>query len=204
MRILVVGATGTVGKEVVQQLEPDHDVVRVGRSSGDMQVDYTDPGAVQAMFEQAGRFDGLVATVGGDSVFKSYEELDDEDFRQGFERKFLGQLRLVRMGVPHASPGASFTLSSGFLSDYPNPWSIATGPLNAGLNVAVSSIAPVLPDGVRLNVVSAAPIVSPDQAGLGKVTAQQVAAAYLESINGDFSGRVLRAWGGLSVPSDAP
>ena len=95
--------------------------------------------------------------------------------------------------------GASFTLSGGFLSDYPNPWSAATGPLNAGLNAAVATIAPLLPNALRVNVVSAAPVVPPDQAGLGRVTAQTVAEAYLESMHAGFTGRVLRVWGGLEA-----
>jgi hypothetical protein len=28
-------------------------------------------------------------------VFKSFQDLNDEDYRYGFERKFLGQVKLV-------------------------------------------------------------------------------------------------------------
>ena len=40
--------------------------------------------------------------VGGDSVFKVYEDLTDEDFVYGFQRKFLAQINLVRIGTPYA------------------------------------------------------------------------------------------------------
>jgi hypothetical protein len=45
--------------------------------------------------------------------------------------------------------------------------------------------------------VSPAPVVDPAQEGRGVVTAEQAAAAYVQSVTGDFSGRVIRAWGGL-------
>ena len=37
-----------------------------------------------------GEFDSLISVAGGDSVFKSFQDLNDEDYRYGFERKFLG------------------------------------------------------------------------------------------------------------------
>ena len=142
MRVIIVGASGRVGSEVVRALRENHEIVKAGRSSGDLTVDYTDPDSVREMFEALGTFDALVATVGGDSVFKPYEELQDDDFRYGFERKILGQLRLLRIGAPFAADGASFTLSTGYLSDYPNPWSLATGPFNAALNTLVRKCGP--------------------------------------------------------------
>ena len=201
MRIIVVGATGKIGSQISEALEIRHEVVRVSRSGGDMAADYTDPGSVKEMYDRIGSFDGLVVSIGGDSVFKPYDELEDIDFVYGFERKFLGQLRLVRMGVPYAADGASFTLSSGFLSEYPNEWSIATGPLNAAIDSAVHGIAPLLPRGLRLNVVSPAPVVPAGAEGLGKVTAEQAAKAYVGAVEGNFTGQIIRAWGGLGRAS---
>ena len=181
----------------MRALRANHEIVTAGRSSGDLIVDYTNPDSVRGMFEALGTFDALVATVGGDSVFKPYEELQDDDFTYGFERKILGQLRLLRIGASLAAEGASFTFSSGYLSDYPNPWSLATGPLNAALDTLVRNVAPILPRGLRVNVVSAAPVVDPGMDGPGQVTASEVAQGYVESIEGDFTGRVIRVWGGL-------
>jgi NAD(P)-dependent dehydrogenase (short-subunit alcohol dehydrogenase family) len=198
MRVIVLGASGIIGREVVNLMQPSHEVISVGRSSGDLRVDYTEDSSVQKMFEALGPFDALVATVGGDSVFKEYNELDDDDFRHGFERKVLGQVRLLRLGVPYAADNASFTFSSGFLSDYPNAWSLATGPLNSAVDAFVVGVAPILPRGVRVNVVSPAPVVEPAKEGVGRVTARTAALGYLESIHGDFTGRIIRVWGGLA------
>ncbi len=196
MKIIVLGASGKIGSELVRLLSPNHEIVRAGRK-GDVQVDYTNPQSVRDMFEQVGGFDALAAVVGGDSMFKVYEDLTDEDFVYGFQRKFLAQINLVRIGTPYARDGASFTLSSGFLSDYPNPASAATGPFNAAVDSFVRTVGPLLPRGIRLNVVSPAPVVAPEQIDRGVVTAEQAAREYVQSIEGTSNGEVLRVWGGL-------
>ena len=197
MKVIILGASGKIGREIVRALEHEHEVISASRRGGAVQVDYTQKASVRQMFEQVGKVDALVAVVGGDSVFKSYEELTPEDFEHGYRRKLMGQIGLVRSGTDFINDGGSFTLSSGFLSHYPNPYSVATGPFNAAVDSFVHSAAPLLPRAIRLNVVSPAPVVDPAQEGRSVVTAEQVAVAYVQSITGDFSGRVIRAWGGL-------
>jgi NAD(P)-dependent dehydrogenase (short-subunit alcohol dehydrogenase family) len=200
MKIIIIGASGRIGIKVSEALSDNHEIVRVGSRSGDVQCNYTDPESVRSMFEEIGEFDSLISVAGGDSVFKSYEELDDEDYRYGFERKFLAQTRLIRLGESFVSDNGSFTLTSGFLSHYPNPYSIATGPLNAAVETFIKNTAQLLPRGIRINVVSPAPIVEPGQEKQGLVTAEQTARFYVDAVEGTFTGHVLRAWGGLPVP----
>ena len=88
MKIILLGASGIIGREIDQALSPQHEIVRAGRN-GDVKVDYTDTKSVKAMFDQVGKFDALVAAVGGDSSFKAYDQLTDEDFHFGFQRKFM-------------------------------------------------------------------------------------------------------------------
>jgi NAD(P)-dependent dehydrogenase (short-subunit alcohol dehydrogenase family) len=197
MKILVLGATGKIGGAIVSELAPRHEIVSVGSRSGDLQVDYTDRESVRSMFESVESFDGLVCVVGGDSSFKPYDQLTDGDFEWGFRRKFLAQLNLVRIGTDFAADGASFTLSSGFLSHYPNAASVATGPFNAAVDALATSLSPLLPRGLRINVVSPAPVVPSDRVGMGLVSAEQTAGYFVQCVEGDFTGRVLRAWGGL-------
>jgi NAD(P)-dependent dehydrogenase (short-subunit alcohol dehydrogenase family) len=196
MKIILLGASGIIGSEIDKALSPNHEIVRAGRN-GDVKVDYTDTQSVKAMFDQVGKFDALITAVGRDSAFKPYENLTDEDFEYGFQRKFMAQINLVRVGTPYANDGASFTLSSGYLSDYPNPASAATGPFNAAVDSFARTVGPMLPRGIRVNVVSPAPVVSPDEAGRGLVTASQAAGGYIKSIEGTMNGEVIRMWGGL-------
>jgi NAD(P)-dependent dehydrogenase (short-subunit alcohol dehydrogenase family) len=153
------------------------------------------------MFEKIGEFDSLISVVGGDSVFKPFTELNEEDYRYGYERKFLGQIRFLKLGESFVRDNGSFIFTSGFLSQYPNPFSIATGPLNATIDTFVTNTASLLPRGIRINVVSPAPIVEPGQEGKGLVTAAETAKLYVEAVEGNITGKVLRAWGGLPVNS---
>ena len=199
MKIIIVGASGRIGKEVDKALSVNHDIIRVGARSGDVQCDYTDTISVQSMFEKIGDFDALISVAGGDSRFKVYSDLSDHDYLYGFERKFLGQVRLLRIGEKFINENGSFTFTTGFLSHYPNPASIATGPFNAAVDTFVKNTAPLLNRGIRLNVVSPAPIVEPGQERKGLVTAAETAKLYIEAVEGSATGKVFRAWGGLPV-----
>jgi len=199
MKIINVGASGAIGNEVDKALSARHEIVRVGFRRGDVQCDYTISESVRDMFEKIGEFDALISAIGGDSIFKPFADLNDDDYRHGFERKFLGQIRFLKIGERFVRDNGAFVLTSGFLSQYPNPASIATGPLNAALNTFVKNTASLLPRGIRINVVSPAPIVAPGEEGRGLVTAADAAKFYVDAVEGDFSGRVLRAWGGLPV-----
>lgn len=202
MKIIIVGASGRIGKEVDRALTVNHDIIRAGASSGDVQCDYTIPSSVRDMFEKIGEFDALISVVGGDSVFKPFDDLEDDDYRIGFERKFLGQIRFLKLGESFVRDNGSFVFTSGFLSQYPNPASIATGPLNAAVNTFVKNAASLLSRGIRINVVSPAPIVEPGQEGKGLVTAAETAKLYVEAVEGNITGQVLRAWGGLPAETD--
>jgi len=199
MKIIIVGASGRIGTEVDKALSDSHEIIRVGVRSGDVQCDYTDLESVRGMFEEIGGFDSLISVAGGDSRFKLFQELSDEDYRYGFERKFLGQIRLLKIGESFIRDNGSFVFTSGFLSHYPNPASIATGPFNAAVDTFVKNTAPLLPRGIRVNVVSPAPIVEPGQENKGLVTAAETARLYVEAVEGNITGQVFRAWGGLPV-----
>jgi uncharacterized protein YbjT (DUF2867 family) len=47
MRILIIGSTGTIGHAVVRALSAEHDVVKVGHSSGDFRVDISSTDSIK-------------------------------------------------------------------------------------------------------------------------------------------------------------
>ncbi len=56
MKIVIIGASGTVGRAVTEELSRRHEVISVGRTQGDHQVDITSQASVQALFERLARW----------------------------------------------------------------------------------------------------------------------------------------------------
>jgi len=60
MKILLIGANGTIGSAVDKELSQRHEVIRIGRNSGDFQVDISDSSSIRKLFEQTVKFDALI------------------------------------------------------------------------------------------------------------------------------------------------
>jgi dTDP-4-dehydrorhamnose reductase len=54
MKIIVVGATGTIGKSVVKALSGRHEIIEVSHSAGDRQVDLAVPDSIKNMYSMIG------------------------------------------------------------------------------------------------------------------------------------------------------
>jgi NAD(P)-dependent dehydrogenase (short-subunit alcohol dehydrogenase family) len=196
MRIIVVGATGTIGKAVVKALAGRHEVVQVGHRGGEYQVDLADKGSIERLFESVGAFDALVAAA-GQAKFGALDGLSDQDFQFSLFHKLMGQVNLVRLGLPHVNEGGSFTLTSGVLNREPIPGSSALALVNGALEGFASAAALDLPREVRINVISP-PWVSETLEAMGRdgaagLPAAQVARAYVESVEGYRTGETLDA-----------
>jgi len=152
MRIIVVGATGTIGKAIVAALSGNHEVLAASRKSK-LRVDISDPQSIRAMFKAAGRVDAVVSAA-GDARFKPLAQLGDEDFQFSMANKLMGQVNLVRFGMDSLADGGSFTLTSGVLAKAPMPGSGAISLVNAGLEGFARAAALEAPRGIRVNVVS--------------------------------------------------
>ena len=110
-KIIVVGATGKLGKEVVEGLEKDYEVIRAGRSGPDLKLDAFDFSSVSEVFASVGPFDGLVSCIGS-TPFKTFEELTMEDFTTGLSTKCLSQLNLAKSAIPFLTENGSITLQA--------------------------------------------------------------------------------------------
>jgi NAD(P)-dependent dehydrogenase (short-subunit alcohol dehydrogenase family) len=194
MRIIIIGAAGTIGKAVVEALAERHEIVRVGRSSGDHQVDIASRESIERFFAEAGSFDALVSAA-GDARFGPLDSLTDEDFAFSLSNKLMGQVNLVRAGLRHVRDNGSFTLTSGLLAKYPAKGSAAITLVNAGLEGFARVAALEAPRGVRVNVVSptwvSETLVAMGRDGSGGLPASTVARAYVESVEGTRNGEIL-------------
>ncbi|WP_229074491.1 short chain dehydrogenase [Actinoplanes sp. DH11] len=195
MRILLVGATGTLGAAVHKALGArGHDLVTVARSGGDLRYDVTDPAQVAEVYDRAGRVDAVVSAA-GDVPFKPFRELTPEDYLAGFRGKVLSQIDLVRQGLSRIADRGSFTLIAGVLSREPivtgAAASMANGAVESFVRAAAVEIAPY-----RINAVS--PTVFTESLddygayfpGMPPVDLAVAAQAFVRSVEGAQTGQV--------------
>jgi NAD(P)-dependent dehydrogenase (short-subunit alcohol dehydrogenase family) len=196
MKILLVGATGTIGAAVTQALEARHEVLHASHSRSPLTLDLADPESIRRLYARVGRVDAVVS-VAGQAAFRPLLDLTDADFSLGLTNKLMGQVNLVRFGVEAVADAGSFTLTSGILSRRPMPGSAAISLVNAGLEGFGRAAALELPRGIRINVV--APnwvretlVAMKLDPGMG-TPAAVVAQTYVQAVEGRMNGQVLDA-----------
>lgn len=200
MKIVIVGASGTVGSAVSELLAKDHQVIRAGHSRGDATVDMRDPASIKALFAQVGQFDALVV-ASGSVAFNGLTEMTDEQWQVGLESKLMGQINLTRAAIPYLTDKGSITLISGILSEEPINWGVSASTVNGAIDHFVKAAACELPRGLRINVVSPTVLAeSMDKyadffPGFVPVPAAKVAQAYKKSVLGIQTGQVFRVNG---------
>ena len=195
MRVVIVGAEGTVGRAAVSALA-HHQIIKVGRSSGDIRADLIDAKSIAEMFEKLGRVDAVVACA-GHVHFGPLQTMTGDQFMTGLQNKLMGQVNLVLVGKDHVNDNGSFTLTSGILDRDPIRQGANASTVNAALAGFVLSAAIEMPRGIRINVVS--PGLLQDSAekydgffpGHEPVSSERVGLAYVKSVDGGLTGRVI-------------
>ena len=193
-KIVVFGATGTIGKAVVAALSPNYEVLQVGNRQGELKADLADTGSITNVFKAVGKVDAVVSAAGA-ARFAPLEKLSDEDFHFSLANKLMGQVNLVRIGIDYLNDNGSITLTSGILSHQPMVGSAVISLVNAGLEGFMRAAALEAPRGIRINVVSPPWVTETLKAlnmdpSLGK-PAIEVAKAFVKSIEGNQSGEVI-------------
>ncbi|MBM4183150.1 MAG: short chain dehydrogenase [Gemmatimonadetes bacterium] len=197
MRILVVGATGTIGSAVAAALVArGHEVVGAGASRGELTVDIADPASIERLYAAALPLDGVVCAA-GKAEFGKLDGLSDEAFAASLASKLMGQVNLVRRGIGRVREGGSFTLTSGGLSQKPAPGSVAVSLTGAGVEAFVRAAAIDLAGRYRINGVSPGWVAeSRVRAGLPPtpgIWARDLAERYVALVEGDVTGQVVSA-----------
>lgn len=197
--IIVIGASGAIGKEIVKRVvEKGHTAIRVSRSSGDFQADIHDKNSLETLFKKIGPFDAL-ANAAGDVRPGPLETLSDEDFDFSIRSKMMGQINLVRAALPYISGGGSFTLVSGVLSDEPVAGGIIGTMVNGAVEGFVKALSFELPRSLRINCISPG-VLTESKAyhdyfpGFIPVDGWRVARAYERSIFGVINGRIVTVY----------
>ena len=191
MRVVVIGATGTIGRSVANVLESaGHDVLRASRS-GNPRVDLSEPDSADALLSSAGAVDAVVCCAASAPL----TPLADDDFVPTLKAKLFGQVEVARRAIRALSDGGSITLTTGEIPA-DTPGSAGGALVNAGLEAFVTAAAVELPRGLRLNAVSPG-WVSESLIQLGMdpsdgTPVADVARVYLLAVEGDAQGQTFR------------
>jgi NAD(P)-dependent dehydrogenase (short-subunit alcohol dehydrogenase family) len=196
MRILIVGAAGTLGRAVHQLLaDRGHDIIAVGRNSGDVRADIADEQQLARLWDQVGQVDAVVC-ASGEVTYAPLTELSSADFGSAWAQKALAQINLVRTGLDHVAARGSFTLISGIPSREPVVSSAAAatanGAVEAFVRAAAIEIAPR-----RINVISPSVFTESLDAysdffpGFAPVDLADVARGFRKSVEGAATGQVI-------------
>lgn len=194
-KILVIGATGLLGKAIVQKLAGTADVIEASFSHPANPVDLADPSALKALFEKVGKVDAIICTAGV-AHFKPFAETQDADWQFAIANKMMGQINTVRFGAEYLNEGGAIVLTTGTLAQTPLPGSAIVSAVNAAVEGAIRAFSLEL-DKVRINAVSPGWITE-TLAAMGMDTAagmpaEDVAQFYVDLVEQSRSGDIVVA-----------
>ncbi|WHP29695.1 short chain dehydrogenase [Trabulsiella odontotermitis] len=198
MKVMIIGASGTVGRGIVENMKQRHEVISVGKSQGDLQVDLRDEESINTMFRKSGRVDAIVAAT-GNVHFGLFNDMTPAQFLSGLQDKLMGQVQLVMAGKEWLNPGGSFTLTTGILAQHSIRDGVNASTVNAALEGFIRAVANEL-TGLRINAVSPTMLTEAEESygpyfpGFESVPAVRVALAYQRSVEGIETGRIYRVW----------
>ncbi|MGJ5713560.1 short chain dehydrogenase [Staphylococcus auricularis] len=200
MKIIIIGATGTIGSKVSEKLEnKGHEIIKVGSKTGDYQLDITSPKEIEEMYKNIPNIDAVVSAT-GEASFKELNEMSIDENQTAVQSKLLGQINLVLIGQHYLNKNGSFTLTSGIMMDVPIKMGSSAAMANGGIVGFVTSAAIELQNGLRINNVSPNVV----EEALGKygeffkgftaVPVDIVANAFVKSVEGSQTGQTYKVY----------
>lgn len=194
MKVLLIGATGTIGNAVSQLFRKQAFTVISASRSTQPAVDFTDLTSIDAFFEKTGELDGIVITA-GDAAFSPLDQLTNSHIELTLASKLMGQINLIRRGISRLRPNGVIVLTGGMLAYTPWPGTSMVAMVNAGLEGFVRAAALDMTQGRRLMIVHP-PLVAETASTFGLdatpyPTAATVARTYLEAVQNGQNGTVI-------------
>ncbi|OBQ62222.1 short chain dehydrogenase [Mesorhizobium loti] len=199
MRIVVVGASGTIGRPLCAELSKRHELITAARSGGDVSVDITSAKSIEQMYQKIGRVDACVC-VAASGALDRFADLTESELLENMRGKFFGQINLVLIGQRYLADNGSFTLTTGIFADEAWPGVTGGAVISGGLHSFVLSAAIELPRGLRINAVS--PTMVADSVedfghlfpGMEPVAMERLIRAYANCVEGGETGGIIRAY----------
>src|SRR3990167_3783261 len=136
MKIIVIGGKGTIGRAIVEELTPRHEIIIAGRHDADINV-------IIQLYKTVGEFDAVISAT-GNVHFQDFKTMNESHYQIGLNNKLMGQVRLVMHGLDHIKDGGSFTLTSGVINREPIRFGASAAMVNGAIDAYVkAAIAPL-------------------------------------------------------------
>lgn len=195
MRIVVIGATGVIGKAVADALaQAGHDVLRASRTSA-LSVDTQDRDSIAALYKRVGIVDGVVVAA-GEGRHLPLAQLGDEDFAFTIKSKLMSQVNVVRLGIDHLRDNGVFVLTAGIYGRKPEPGTATFAVVNGALESFARAASTEMPRGIRVATISP-PWIKESAALIGRqgvLSAADNARTYIDVIEGRITGPVVATY----------
>ncbi|HKL03065.1 MAG TPA: short chain dehydrogenase [Cryomorphaceae bacterium] len=190
-KVTVVGGTGTIGSAVKNLLQTEgYHVTGASRHSED-RIDIEDSESIRTFFTKTNQIDALICAA-GDASFGAFSELTDEQFRIGLNSKLMGQVSLVRAGLPKLNPNGVIVLTGGIFAHQPWPKTSSIAMVNAAIEGFVKALALEMTEDRRILVVHPPFVKETAEAmqmdGSKCPQASDVAKAYLQCLETEETG----------------
>ncbi len=201
MKILVIGASGTIGSKVVEALAETHEVVKAGKGSGDVQIDITNPDSIRSALNSIGQLDTIICAT-GDVAFNAFTDLSREEWNVGINSRLMGQVNLTQIAIKYLNDSGSITLTSGIIADHPIAYGTSAATLNGAIQHFAKAVSTELPRGIRINVVSPSVVTESLSTygdyfpGFHSIDAKDLANSYIRSALGVETGQTFKAFSG--------
>ncbi|QOG03380.1 short chain dehydrogenase [Flavobacterium sp. MDT1-60] len=183
MKILLIGASGIIGKILEPALAKNHEIISAGRNSGDFRIDLSDSNSIEKLFSEIKNIDTCICAA-GDCYTGDLLSVDQEKINIGIKNKLLGQINLVLIGQKHLNDNGSFILTSGKMADKPVKNNSCKAIVNGAINSFVLSASLELERGIRINAVSPAKV--------SDIPIEDLISAYSKSIDEGINGEIIK------------
>lgn len=205
LRVLLVGASGVIGRWVHQALGQDCTVITAGLDDARHRVDLTDVASIRALLQdvhgEGGPLDAVISTAGR-ACFARLADIDAADGEQstyslGLQDKLMGQVNLALAARSVLRPGGVIVLTTGTTSREPIIGGSSLSMVNGALECWVRAAATELRQDLRLNAVSPSLVEGTPAAacsafpGFTPVSGVQVGLAYVRCLRSGLTGQVL-------------
>jgi len=200
-KILLVGASGVIGKHLVVALTPNYEIVRAGRSGPDVALDLTDASQLVAKLKSMGSLDAVISTAGRANFIPLSAVrpagIESSAYGLGLKDKLMGQVNLALAARDVLNEGGSIILTTGTTNETPvlggSSLSMVNGAIEAWVRAAATELR-----SIRINVVSPSLVEGTTGPGLAAfpgfevISGEKVARAYIRCLESGINGVTIR------------